>query len=389
MSAQAYGAIILGGGLAGAALAAELAPRVNLLILEREAHLGYHASGRSTGMFIPSYGGQIIAALAEASRPYFEGLHGGARPLLIRRDVLHVSCRERAAPSATAVRISSAKIHALSPVLKIRGLKSAWLERGTGELDAVGIHQQLIATAVRHGAGLRLGVRPQNLGHDGEAWRLRVAGEDFRCSALVNATGAWADETAAALGLTPLGLAAYRRTVVLVDPPEPRPRVLAGPIIKDMEDRFYFRPFGQDLLVSPCDETLSAPTDAQPEPRDVAMAIARLKQATGYEPKQIKHRWAGLRSFAPDRLPVIGWDLRAPGLFWFAGLGGYGVQTAPAAGRLAADLFLRPGGPAEGEAKHQSGRQFSPMRLAGETSRPLRYIGLPGRGGPHTQDCVQ
>lgn len=372
MSALAYGAIILGGGLAGAALAAALAPRVNLLILEREAHLGYHASGRSTGMFIPSYGGPIIAALAEASRSYFETPHGSARPLLTRRDVLHVSCRERAAPSAGAVRMSSAKIHALSPVLKTRGLRSAWLERGTGELDAVGIHQQLIATAVRHGAVLRLGVSPQNLGHDGEAWRLRVAGEEFRCSALVNATGAWADETAAALGLTPLGLAAYRRTVVLVAPPEPRPRVLAGPIIKDMEDRFYLRPFGQDLLVSPCDETLSVPTDAQPEPRDVAMAIARLKQATGYEPMQIKHRWAGLRSFAPDRLPVIGWDLRAPNLFWFAGLGGFGVQIAPAAGRLAAGLFLGTETPAASGVRGPNPQQFSPMRLAGRKLRAAK-----------------
>ncbi len=365
MSAQAYGAIILGGGLAGAALASELAPRVSLLILEREAPLGHHASGRSTGMFIPSYGGPIIAALAEASRPYFEAPPGGARPLLIPRDVLHVCGRERAAPSAGAVRVSPAKIHALSPVLKTHGHKSAWLEPGTGELDAARIHQQLIATAIRQGAAVRLGVRPQILGHDGETWRLRVEGEDLRCSALVNATGAWADETAAALGLTPLGLAAYRRTVVLVDPPEPRPQVLAGPIVKDMEDRYYFRPFGQDLLVSPCDETLSAPTDAQPETRDVALAVARLKRATGYEPRQIKHRWAGLRSFAPDRLPVMGWDLRAPNLFWFAGLGGFGVQTAPAAGRLAADLFLKTGGPANGEAKDQGGQQFSPMRLAG------------------------
>ena len=364
MTSTVYGAIILGGGLAGAAMAAALSPRVSLLILEQEAHLGHHASGRSTGMFIPSYGGPIIAALAEASRPYFEAPPGAVAPLLTPRDVLHVSRRPSAAPSATALPVSPAAIHILSPMLKTQGLRSAWLETGTGELDAVGLHQSLIATAVRQGAGLRQGVRPQILGHDGAVWRLRIEDEELRCSALVNATGAWADETAARLGLPPLGLTAYRRTVVLVDPPEPRLQVLAGPIIKDLGDRFYFRPYGQNLLVSPCDETPSPPTDAQPETGDVALAVARLKQATGYQPQQIKHRWAGLRSFAPDRLPVIGWDFRAPDLFWFAGLGGYGVQTAPAAGRLAADLFLGTETPATSGISGHNPQQFSPMRLA-------------------------
>ncbi len=363
MTSQAYGAIILGGGLAGAALAAALAPRVSLLILERETHLGHHASGRSTGMFIPSYGGPTIAALAEASRPYLEAPPGGAGPLLTPRDVLHVSRRRCPAPSATVLPVSPAAAHALSPMLKTQGLRSAWLETGTGELDAVGLHQSLMASAVRQGAGLRLGVRPQVLGHDGAVWRLRVEGETLCCFALVNATGAWADETTAALGLPPLGLTAYRRTVILVDPPQPRPQVLAGPIIKDLEDRYYVRPYGQDLLVSPCDETPSPPTDAQPETCDIALAVARLKQATGYEPQTIKHRWAGLRSFAPDRLPVIGWDLRAPRLFWLAGLGGYGVQTAPAAGQLAADLFFGVKAPALDTMIPQIAQKVSPERL--------------------------
>lgn len=363
MTPRVYGAIILGGGLAGAALAAALAPRVSLLILERETHLGHHASGRSTGMFIPSYGGPTIAALAEASRPYFEAPPDGAAPLLTPRDVLHVSRRPSPAPSATALPVSLAAAPALSPMLKTQDLRSAWLETGTGELDAVGLHQSLIGSAVRQGAGLRLGVRPQVLEHDGTVWRLRIEGEALCCFALVNATGAWADETTAALGLPPLGLTAYRRTVVLVDPPQPRVQVLDGPIIKDLEDRYYFRPFGRDLLVCPCDETPSPPTDAQPELRDIALAVARLKQATDYEPQRIKHRWAGLRSFASDRLPVIGWDPRAPRLFWFAGLGGYGVQTAPATGQLAADLFFGVKAPALDTMIPQIAQKVSPERL--------------------------
>jgi len=148
-----------------------------------------------------------------------------------------------------------------------------------------------------------------------------------------------------------------------VDPPQPRVQVLDGPIIKDLEDRYYFRPFGRDLLVCPCDETPSPPTDAQPELRDIALAVARLKQATDYEPQRIKHRWAGLRSFASDRLPVIGWDPRAPRLFWFAGLGGYGVQTAPATGQLAADLFFGVKAPALDTMIPQIAQKVSPERL--------------------------
>jgi D-arginine dehydrogenase len=39
-------------------------------------------------------------------------------------------------------------------------------------------------------------------------------------------------------------------------------------------------------------------------------------------------------------VPVYGFDPRSDGFFWFAGQGGFGIQTAPAAAGLAAALVL-------------------------------------------------
>jgi len=363
--------VILGGGIAGACMAAQLAPRIKTLIVEKEDRLGRHASGRSTGMFIPSYGGPVTAALAEASRAFFEDEASDAGgPLLRARPVLHISSQERPQPIATAIPIHGVQVRKLCPILRTRHIKSAWLESGTGELDVSRLHQILLARATRQGAALWLGAGGHVSGHDGTHWRLTINGEELRCTSLVNAAGAWANEVAAECGVAPIGLKSYRRTAILIDPPSPEGLVLGGPIVKDMGEKYYFRPFGGDLLISPCDETPSPPVDAQPEEADVALAVARFRQATGFKPPRIKHKWAGLRSFAPDRLPVIGWDLRAPNLFWFAGLGGYGIQTAPAAGRLAADLFFKVEASTTGEAKAQIAQQFSPMRWTGRKHQP-------------------
>ncbi|MGB7654717.1 MAG: FAD-dependent oxidoreductase, partial [Novosphingobium sp.] len=108
---------------------------------------------------------------------------------------------------------------------------------------------------------------------------------------------------------------------------------------------FYFRPEGDRLWLSPHDEIPSPPCDAAPEEIDVALAIDRFERALDWPVAALEHKWAGLRSFAPDRLPVYGFDPRASGFFWFAGQGGFGIQTAPAAAELALGLLLgRQGG---------------------------------------------
>jgi D-arginine dehydrogenase len=140
--------------------------------------------------------------------------------------------------------------------------------------------------------------------------------------------------------VTPLDIRPYRRTMVQLrtDPAPP-----AGlPHIAHIGGSFYFKPeAGGRLWLSPHDEIATIACDAQPEEIDVALAIDRFEHVVDWRVAALEHKWAGLRSFAPDRLPVYGFDPREPAFFWCVGQGGFGIQTAPAAARLAAALLLR------------------------------------------------
>ena len=156
---------------------------------------------------------------------------------------------------------------------------------------------------------------------------------------LVDAAGAWADPVAAMAGAAPIGIRAYRRTMVQLrtDPPPP----VSLPHVAHIAGSFYFKPeVGGRLWLSPHDEIASDPCDAQPEELDVATAIDRFEHTVDWRVTALERKWAGLRSFAPDRLPVYGFARDVPGFFWCAGQGGFGIQTAPAAAKLAASLLL-------------------------------------------------
>jgi D-arginine dehydrogenase len=171
------------------------------------------------------------------------------------------------------------------------------------------------------------------------AWTITgEQGETWRAATLVNAAGAWADGIARLAGARAIGIAPFRRTVTVlrVDPPAPADL----PLVIDIGGSFYFKPDAGRLWLSPHDEVPSEPCDAAPEELDVAVAIDRFMAVADWPIAALEHRWAGLRSFAPDRLPVYGCDPQAEGFFWFAGQGGFGIQTAPAAARLGAQLLL-------------------------------------------------
>ena len=112
-------------------------------------------------------------------------------------------------------------------------------------------------------------------------------------------------------------------------------------MVVNFAEEFYFKPDAGLLLLSPGDETLTEPSDAQPDEMDIAIAVDRLERATTLEVKRIVQQWAGLRSFVADRSPVVGFDNQQPDFFWMAALGGYGIQTAPALGRVAASVLMR------------------------------------------------
>jgi D-arginine dehydrogenase len=291
-------------------------------------------------MFIPSYGGPVIRALTEASRGFLEKPPpeiGGA--LIKPRQVLHFGSRAGDSLFGDVRPLTAAETLRLCPLLRQDVVDEAWLEHGAGELDVSRLHHGLIAMATRRGAKVWLGADVSIAGRTTDGWRLRVGAETLSCRVLINAAGAWADQIAAQAGLGSVGLRSYQRTVVLVEAPEPALQPLQHLIVKQAGERLYFRPFGRQLLVSPADATPAPPGDVAPEPGDVALAMARLEEATTLAPRHVSHKWAGLRTFAADHLPVVGWDRRAPGFFWMAGLGGFGFQTAPALGRLAAAIL--------------------------------------------------
>jgi D-arginine dehydrogenase len=193
---------------------------------------------------------------------------------------------------------------------------------------------------------------------------VEAGSESVTAGLIVNAAGAWADEIAVLAGLPRIGLTPCRRTVVLVDAPADM-NISAWPFVNDMDDKFYFKPDSGSIFLSPADETPTAPADAQPDEWDIAAAVDRIEQATTLQVRRLKARWAGLRTFAPDRTPVVGFSPIAPDFFWLAGQGGYGIQTAPALSRAAAALILGTSLPEDLAAEGLVMAALSPARFTG------------------------
>ena len=338
--------VIVGAGMAGASLAAELAPTgARVLLLEAESAPGYHATGRSAAFWTESYGGPGVQPLTTASGP---ALHVGG--YLTPRGALTIArAGQEAALAAFADRFSAlgVRVERLgrdAVANMVPGLREGWvggaLEPDCCDIDVARLHQDCLAAARRAGAELWTAARLNRADRDAQGWALAMAdGRTTYADVLINAAGAWADPVARLAGIAALGITPYRRTVAQLRIfPE---SAAALPLVLDLAESFYFKPQAGRLWLSPHDETPSEPCDAAPEELDVALAIDRLAQAVDWQVQQVEHRWAGLRSFAPDRLPVYGFAPEDDRYFWFAGQGGFGIQTAPAAARLGAGLLLR------------------------------------------------
>jgi D-arginine dehydrogenase len=196
----------------------------------------------------------------------------------------------------------------------------------------------------------------------GGVWHARTREAIFAAPVLINAAGAWADAIAGLAGLPPLGIAPLRRSMVTIDAP-PGIDFVAWPMFNDVEEQFYVKPDAGRLLLSPAEETPSPACDAQPEDLDLALAVDRLERATTLKVTRLLGRWAGLRCFAPDRTPVVGFDPLAEGFFWLAGQGGYGIQTSPALGSLTAALVRGRSVPAEVTAEGVAEAELAPCRF--------------------------
>lgn len=212
------------------------------------------------------------------------------------------------------------------------------IEPAAADVDVGALHHGYLRELRRRGGALLLNHPVDGLQRNDNLWTLVSAGSTYRAPIVVNAAGAWADGVAAMAGAAPLGLKPLRRTALLIDPPAGQD-IRDWPVIIDVAEQFYFKPEAGLLMLSPADETLSVPCDAQPEEWDVAQTVERIERITTLEIARIRHQWAGLRTFSADRVPVIGFDAEVPGFFWLAGQGGYGIQTCPAAAQAALALI--------------------------------------------------
>ena len=349
--------VVIGAGIAGASAAFALARAgARTILLERESQPAYHTTGRSAALFIKCYGNATVRRLTVASEPFYLKPPEGFTevPLLTPRGFMFVARHDQLAKLEEELvfarrfvpavrRLEAAEARALLPLLRPDYAAAAMLDPEARDLDVGAIMGGFLRGLRAAGGELLCDAEVTALCREDGNWRVASRAGEFMAPVVVDAAGAWADAIAGLAGLPPLGLEPRRRTAFLVDPPE-GVEVGRWPLVADVEEQFYIKPDAGRILCSPADETPSPPCDAAPEELDVAIAVERIQRAFDLPVRHIRHRWAGLRTFAPDGTPVLGFDPRAEGFFWLAGQGGYGIQTAPAMAALAAAAITGRGG---------------------------------------------
>jgi D-arginine dehydrogenase len=342
---------IIGSGMAGASAAYEIAAARKVLLLEREAHHGYHTTGRSAALFTETYGNDVIRALTAGGRRFLTEPPTGFSdtPLLSPRGVLLIGRADQmpqlAAEEARARdlapgirRVDADEARRLVPVLRADYVAGAVHEPQAMDIDVHALHHGFLRGARARGAEIRNRAEVVALQPTAGGWRVVSSAGSYEADIVVNAAGAWADRVGALAGAAPIGLQPKRRTAIVFQPPAGA-AIAHWPAVVDIDETFYFKPDAGRILASPADETPMEPCDVQPEEIDIAIAVDRVQHAADLPVRRVERSWAGLRSFVADKSPVVGFDPLVPGFFWLAGQGGYGIQTSPAMGRLAAALL--------------------------------------------------
>jgi D-arginine dehydrogenase len=367
--------VIIGAGMAGASAAYFLSEEGSVLMLEMESQPGYHTTGRSAALFSEAYGNAAIRALTSGGRSFLIDPPDGFTdtPILTPRGAMFVGREDQMASLDAAYeagaehldtmqRLTAVEARELVPVLRDGYVAAGVLETQAMDMDVNALHQGFLRGARARGAQLHPNARVAGLTRDGNSWRVRAGGEDISAKVVINAAGAWCDEIADLAGARRVGLTPKRRTAILFDGPSDMD-FAAWPAFIDADEKFYARPEGGVLMGSPADETPMEPCDVQPEELDIAIAVDRLQSATTLEIRRIIRSWAGLRSFVADKTPVVGFDPCVDGFFWLAGQGGYGIQTAPSMGRVAAALAAGKGIPADLAQFGVAAADLSPARF--------------------------
>ena len=397
-SARRVDVAVIGGGIAGVSAVCELAETGrSVVLLEQEEHLAHHTTGRSAAIFLESYGPPAVRALTVASRADYHAApeRFGTPRLLEPRSALWIAPPSQLADLARLVdevptlqSIGPSDAVQRCPVLRLDRLAGAAVEPDASDIDVLALHQGYVRGLGQ--AGGRSSARPASSRSSVVTTAGESAGPETSSTAttVVLAAGAWGDELALAAGAEPIGLRPLRRTIAVCRVPSETALDAAGPLVCDAAHTWYFKPEGPNVLVSPADETPSPPCDARADEADVALGIERVNEATTLGLRSVVSSWAGLRTFAPDRVPVVGEDPRRSGLFWLVGQGGYGIQTAPAVARCLAGLVAGPvcrrTSPRSARPRRSSPRPASGADAAGRDPGPTG-LGGPGRSGSRSR----
>ena len=366
---------IVGGGIAGLSVAAELAPASRVVVLEAEDQPGYHATGRSAAIFAQNYGTPLVRALTAWSAGAYRTMGDG---VLSERGLVRVAQPSQRDSLVRLYRdmtrdwpltwLEAAEVEARVPLLRRGWASCGFVNEDAADMDVAAIMKTLANRITSSGSEILTGFRVAGIAKGPQGWTVRTR-KDHQVTAqiVVNAAGAWADEVAALAGTSPVGVVPKRRSAVSLDAPAGF-KASAMPMVVDADETFFLKPEGGALMASPCDETPALPGDSRPEEIDIAVCIDRIESAFDVSISRPRSTWAGLRTFVSDGNPVCGWDRQFPDFFWLAGQGGFGVQTAPALARLAADMLLGRGGAAVTAMKGVDPRRLSPHRFNSECS---------------------
>lgn len=367
-------AVVIGGGIAGLSAAAALSSTRRVVLVEQESTTAHHASGRSASVLSETSGHPMVCALARLSRPFFEQPPPGfvEHPLLAPRGLMWVGrdgdqplldalaeSASRVAP--TARRIDAAAVSAVLPTFAHDAIAAGGVhEPDAMSIDTAALLQGYVRTIRGNGGSIATSREAIDVRRTDRTWLVGAGGTWWSTTTVVNASGAWGDVVAHRAGVTPLGLMPLRRTAAIA---RADGDLAAWPLVMDIAGRYYCEPEPGGLLISPADEGTSAPVDAQPDELDVALALERVTEASGLSLRSIVRAWAGLRTFAPDRGPVLGEDPDAPGFWWLVGQGGAGIKTAPAMSALIARMISGEGTTNDEEAFGVTVDALSPLRL--------------------------
>jgi len=339
--------LVIGGGIAGISAAARLAPDAAVTVLEAEPVIGHHSSGRSAAIFIRNYGNTTLRALNAASALFLARPEGiSDTSLLSPRGELLLAMEEDLPKfdayldgSAGLERLSPREALELVPILREEAIAAAAIEWDAQDIDVDRMLQGFARKLRGHGGQIITGAPVQSIVRRDGVWSVTTPAGEFSAPILINAAGGWADTVARMAGVRTLGLGPLRRSAVLIPAPDGYD-INRWPLFANAGDQWYAKPEAGKLMISPAEEDPVEPHDVWADDMVIAEGLHRFEQAVTIPITRVEHSWAGMRTFAPDRTPVVGFAPDADGFFWLAGQGGYGMQTAPALSLLAADLCL-------------------------------------------------